>query len=71
MRIGVTFEDKIEGTVVIGALEGDVRDIGKSLARMTFEIADFAIHDLGQDVPLDEFVESHLETDADGLLEMS
>lgn len=57
--------DKIKGTVVIGTVEGDVHDIGKNLVRMMFEIAGFAIHDLGRDVPLDKFVESYLETDAD------
>jgi len=58
-------EDMIKGTVVIGTVEGDVHDIGKNLVRMMFDIAGFTIHDLGRDVPLDKFVESYLETDAD------
>jgi corrinoid protein of di/trimethylamine methyltransferase len=57
--------DRIKGTVVIGTVEGDVHDIGKNLVKMMFEIAGFAIHDLGRDVPLDKFVESYMETEAD------
>ena len=57
--------DRVKGTVVIGTVEGDVHDIGKNLVKMMFEIAGFTIHDLGRDVPLDKFVESYMETDAD------
>ncbi len=56
---------QIKGTVVIGTVEGDVHDIGKNLVKLMFEIAGFNIHDLGRDVPLDNFVESYLEKDAD------
>ena len=55
----------IKGTVVIGTVEGDVHDIGKNLVKLMFEIAGFTIHDLGRDVPLDNFVDKYLETDAD------
>lgn len=67
LRPHIVFDssDKIKGTVVIGTVEGDVHDIGKNLVRMMFDIAGFTIHDLGRDVPLDKFVESYLETDAD------
>ncbi|MFQ5922791.1 MAG: B12-binding domain-containing protein, partial [Anaerolineales bacterium] len=58
-------EKMVKGQVVIGTVEGDVHDIGKNLVKMMFEIAGFTIHDLGRDVPLDEFVEAYLETDAD------
>lgn len=56
---------QIKGTVVIGTVEGDIHDIGKNLVKLMFEIAGFTIHDLGRDVPLDDFVEKYLETDAD------
>ena len=58
-------EKMIKGSVVIGTVEGDVHDIGKNLVKMMFEIAGFAVHDLGRDVPLDKFVESYMETDSD------
>jgi len=56
---------QVKGSVVIGTVEGDVHDIGKNLVKMMFEIAGFTIYDLGRDVPLDDFVEKYLETDAD------
>jgi corrinoid protein of di/trimethylamine methyltransferase len=58
-------DQKVKGTVVIGTVEGDIHDIGKNLVKLMFDIAGFTIHDLGRDVPLDNFVEKYLETDAD------
>jgi trimethylamine corrinoid protein len=58
-------EKMVKGTVVIGTVEGDIHDIGKNLVKMMFEVAGFTVHDLGRDVPLDQFVEKYLETDAD------
>ncbi|MFQ5578676.1 MAG: B12-binding domain-containing protein [Anaerolineae bacterium] len=57
--------NQLKGTVVIGTVEGDVHDIGKNLVKMMFEITGFTVHDLGRDVPLDNFVDKYLETDAD------
>lgn len=56
---------QVVGEVVIGTVEGDVHDIGKNLVKMMFEIAGFAVHDLGRDVPLDRFVEEQIRTDSD------
>lgn len=55
----------VKGSVVIGTVEGDIHDIGKNLVKMMFEVAGFTVHDLGRDVPLDNFVEKYMETDAD------
>jgi corrinoid protein of di/trimethylamine methyltransferase len=55
----------VTGTVVIGTVQGDVHDIGKNIVKMMFDIAGFNIHDLGRDVPLDEFLTKHLETKSD------
>lgn len=55
----------VTGTVVIGTVQGDVHDIGKNIVKMMFDIAGFTIHDLGRDVPLDEFLAKHLETKSD------
>ncbi|NIN69053.1 MAG: cobalamin-binding protein [Anaerolineae bacterium] len=59
--------DKAEarGQVVIGTVEGDVHDIGKNLVKMMFEVAGFAVHDLGRDVKLERFVEEQLKTDSE------
>ena len=57
--------EAVKGEVVIGVVEGDVHDIGKNLVKMMFEVAGFTVHDLGADVPIDEFVEKQIQTDSD------
>ena len=46
------------GKVVLGAVRGDMHDIGKNLVAMALEGAGFEVIDLGVDVPPDRFVES-------------
>ena len=41
---------------VIGVVEGDTHDIGKNLVKIMMETAGFEMHDLGRDVPAEEFV---------------
>lgn len=53
------------GTVVIGAVEGDVHDIGKSLVALMLDGAGFTVHDLGVDVATPAFVAAAKEHDAD------
>jgi 5-methyltetrahydrofolate--homocysteine methyltransferase len=53
------------GTVVIGAVEGDVHDIGKSLVALMLDGAGFAVHDLGVDVSPADFVAAVRKHDAD------
>jgi 5-methyltetrahydrofolate--homocysteine methyltransferase len=53
------------GTVVIGAVEGDVHDIGKSLVALMLDGAGFTVVDLGVDVAPDAFVASAREHRAD------
>ena len=52
------------GTVVIGTVEGDIHEIGKSLVGTMLSAAGFQVHDLGVDVPAGEFVERVQETGA-------
>ena len=52
------------GTVVIGTVEGDIHEIGKSLVATMLGAAGFRVHDLGVDVPASEFVERVQETGA-------
>jgi len=44
------------GKVLIGSIEGDVHEIGKSLVAMMMDIGGFEVKDLGVDVPLDTFL---------------
>lgn len=51
-------EVRTAGRAVIGTVEGDLHDIGKTLVGMMLEGAGFEVHDLGVDVKPEEFVES-------------
>ena len=51
--------------VVIGSIQGDVHDIGKNLVKMMFDVAGWEVHDLGRDVPLENFVQEQLRTDSE------
>jgi len=46
-----------KGVVVMGTVEGDVHDIGKSICSTMLQCAGFEVHDLGRDVPLPKFIE--------------
>ncbi len=58
-------EDGVNAQVVIGSIQGDVHDIGKNLVKMMFDVAGWDVHDLGRDVPLENFVEEQLKTDSE------
>ena len=53
------------GKIIIGVVEGDIHDIGKTLVKTMFEAGGWEIFDLGKDVKLDKFVEELARTDAD------
>jgi corrinoid protein of di/trimethylamine methyltransferase len=55
----------VNAQVVIGSIQGDVHDIGKNLVKMMFDVAGWEVHDLGRDVPLENFVEKQLKTDSE------
>jgi corrinoid protein of di/trimethylamine methyltransferase len=55
----------INAQVVIGSIQGDVHDIGKNLVKMMFDVAGWEVHDLGRDVPLENFVKEQLRTDSE------
>jgi corrinoid protein of di/trimethylamine methyltransferase len=55
---------QVLGTVVIGTVEGDIHEIGKSLVATMLGAAGFQVHDLGVDVPASEFVKQVRETNA-------
>ncbi len=53
------------GTVVIGTVEGDIHDIGKTLVATMLSTSGFQVYDLGVDVPVETFVEKANEVNAD------
>lgn len=55
----------VRGQVVIGTVQGDVHDIGKNIIKLMFDVGGFTVHDLGRDVPLENFVEEQFRTDSE------
>lgn len=51
--------------IVMGVVEGDTHDIGKNLVRIMTEAGGMQVHDLGRDVPLDNFIQKAEEIHAD------
>jgi len=54
-----------KGRVVIGTVEGDLHDIGKSLVAVLLSANGFDVHDLGSSVSIDTFLARAAEIDAD------
>ncbi|NLI62214.1 MAG: dimethylamine corrinoid protein 3 [Methanosarcinaceae archaeon] len=57
-------------TIIIGTVEGDVHEIGKTLLSILFKTSGFKVYDLGTDVSKEEFIEAVKKYDAD-LLSLS
>lgn len=54
-----------EGVVVIGAVHGDIHDIGYGLVAKQLQLAGFEVHKIGVNVPAMTFVEKAQEVNAD------
>jgi len=52
------------GRVVIGTVAGDIHDIGKNIVRALLTASGFEVHDLGKDVPIEDFISKVKETNA-------
>lgn len=57
-------ETRSLGTIVIGTIEGDIHDIGKTLVAAMLTAEGFEVYDLGADVPVTTFIEKALEVNA-------
>jgi methanogenic corrinoid protein MtbC1 len=59
-------EQKFEsaGVVVLGTVQGDIHEIGKSLVGTMLTANGFTVHDLGADVPVETFISKIKETNA-------
>ncbi len=57
-------EDRSLGKVVIGTIEGDIHDIGKTLVASLLSAEGFEVYDLGADVPISTFIDKAVEVDA-------
>lgn len=66
LKPALCYEDThLLGKIIIGVVEGDTHDIGKSLVQMMLEASGFGVIDLGKNVPIDHFIASAEEHQAD------
>ncbi|MGD8505574.1 MAG: corrinoid protein [Candidatus Bathyarchaeota archaeon] len=56
---------KVLGKVVIGTVEGDIHDIGKTIVAAMLTANGFEVYDLGCDTPTSKFVEKAKEVNPD------
>lgn len=58
-------EGPARGVVVIGAVRGDLHDIGYALVAKQLELAGFEVHELGVNIPAMSFIDKAQEVNAD------
>ena len=63
--LGESKSAKTAARVVIGTVEGDIHDIGKTLVATLLSANGFEVFDEGADVPLSRFIQKSKEVDAD------
>lgn len=56
---------KTLGKVVLGTIEGDIHDIGKTLVGTMLSASGFQVYDLGVDVSIEKFIQTAREVQAD------
>lgn len=56
-----------KGKIVIGTVQGDIHDIGKTIVATLLVSSGYYVEDLGVDVPPEKFMEAIKKTDADVL----
>lgn len=58
-------KSETRGVIVLGTVEGDVHDIGKAIVAAYLRANGFEVHDIGKDVPPQDFIDKAVEVDAD------
>ena len=62
---GTGVQIKHKGVVVIGTVEGDIHDIGKTVVAAMLQANGFVVHDLGVEVPSPSFIQKAKDVNAD------
>ncbi len=58
-------DEEALGSIVIGTVQGDIHDIGKSIVATMLTVAGFSVYDLGIDVSPADFIAKAKEVDAE------
>ena len=56
---------ELKDAIVIGTVHGDIHDIGRDVVALLLGIGGYTVHDLGTDVPVEDFVAAIQEHDPD------
>jgi len=64
-HLGKGQDGGVQGTVVIGTIQGDLHDLGKNIVKTMLQAAGFTVHDLGCDVQVRSFIDKAEELDVD------
>jgi trimethylamine corrinoid protein len=58
-------KSETRGVIVLGTVEGDVHDIGKAIVAAYLRANGYEVHDIGKDVPPQDFIDKAEEVNAD------
>ena len=64
-HLGQGQERGIQGTIVLGTIQGDLHDLGKNIVKTMLQATGFTVYDLGVMSPVRQFVEKAEEVNAD------
>lgn len=64
-HLGKDQESGLQGTVVLGTIQGDLHDLGKNIVRTMLLASGFTVLDLGNDVPVRQFIDRAIDGNAD------
>ena len=64
-HLGKNQDSAVQGSVVIGTIQGDLHDLGKNIVKTMLQAAGLTVHDLGCDVRVRSFIDKAEELDAD------
>jgi 5-methyltetrahydrofolate--homocysteine methyltransferase len=64
-HLGTDQDSAVQGSVVIGTIQGDLHDLGKNIVKTMLQAAGLTVHDLGCDVQVRSYIDKAEEMNAD------